>query len=295
MPRNNLANHIHLHFIIFIWGFTAVLGKLISIDAVPLVWFRLLIATIVLLIFLVIKKEKLTCSKIALTHFLFGGVIIGLHWLTFFYAIKVSNISITLTALATGAIFTSILEPLFLNKKIVFYELLFSSLTVVGIIIIFNVESQFKFGIIIALISAFLSASFSILNSIYVKKYDVTVLSFYELLFALLTITVILLYNQSFSIEFFNLSANDWLYISILGTICTAYALTASTKLLKHISPFTMMLTINLEPVYGIILALIVFGDSEKMQPNFYYGAILIFVMVILNGIISARKKRQQN
>jgi drug/metabolite transporter (DMT)-like permease len=292
MPKNNLANHIHLHFIIFIWGFTAVLGKLISIDAVPLVWFRLLIASIVLLIFLVIKKEKLSCSKIALTHFLFGGVIIGLHWLTFFYAIKVSNISITLTALATGAVFTSILEPLFLNKKIVFYELLFSSLTVVGIIIIFNVEAQFKFGIIIALISAFLSASFSILNSIYVKKYDVTVLSFYELLFALLTITIILLYNQSFSIEFFNLSTNDWLYISILGTICTAYALTASTKLLKHISPFTMMLTINLEPVYGIILALIVFGDSEKMQPNFYYGAILIFVMVILNGIISTRKKQ---
>lgn len=289
-----LKTHLHLHFIVFIWGFTAVLGKLISIDAIPLVWFRLLIATIILFIYLLLKKDKLNYSKKAFTRFIFSGIIIALHWLTFFYAIKISNISITLTALSTGAFFTSILEPIFFNKKIRFYEILFATLTVIGVIIIFNVEAQFKTGIIVALISAFLSASFTLLNSNYIKKYSAPVLSFYQLLFALLTISIILLFNNSFNVTFFNLSSIDWLYIGILGTVCTAYALTTSTKLLKRISPFTMMLTINLEPVYGIILALIVFGDSEKMESNFYYGAILIFVMVILNGIISTRNKTLQ-
>lgn len=289
MPKSNIKDYLHLHFIVFIWGFTAVLGKLITIDALPLVWFRLSVASIVLFFFLWFKKVDFKINSKALILFLIGGFLIGLHWIAFFYAIKVSTVSVTLATLATGALFTSILEPLFFRTKFKFYEIILSLLTVVGIIIIFNVEPQYGLGILVALIAAFLSAMFAVVNAGFVKDYDARVISFYELLFAVLLISVIVLFNDGFSMSFFNLSLNNWIYILILGSVCTAYALTASTKLLNKISPFTMMLTVNLEPVYGIILALIVFGDDEKMKPSFYYGAILIFVGVILNGVIKAK------
>lgn len=289
MPKSNLNHFLHLHFIVFIWGFTAVLGKLISIDAIPLVWFRLSIATVILFLYLIIIKTNLKVSLKDLSRFLIGGIIIGLHWLTFFYAIKISNISITLTALATGAFFVSFLEPLIFKRKIKLYEILFASVTVIGISIVFNVEVRYFNGIIIALISAFLSALFSVVNAIYIKQYKASVLSVYELLFATITISFFMFFTQEFHIDMFKLSWNDWIFIMILASVCTAYALTASSKLLKHISPFTMMLTINLEPVYGIVLALIVFGNSEKMSPYFYLGAVIIFLTVLLNGFIKSK------
>jgi len=292
MLKNNIKDYLHLHFIVFIWGFTAVLGKLISIEAIPLVWFRLSIATVLLYFLLVFKKANLKLTVKSFFQFLIAGLIIGVHWIAFFYAIKISNVSITLAALATGALFASILEPLFFKTKIKPYEILLSLLTVIGIIIIFNVESQYATGIIVALFAAFLSALFTVINADFIKHYSATVISFYELLFAALLISIIILFQDGFSSEFFNLSNNDWLYIVVLGSVCTAYALTASTMLLEKISPFTMMLTVNLEPVYGIILALIVLGNSEKMNPQFYYGAILIFVSVILNGYIKIKMKK---
>ena len=292
MPKSNFKDYLHLHFIVFIWGFTAVLGKLITIDAIPLVWFRLSIASVVLLFFMLLKKVDFKINIKAFILFLIGGFLIGLHWIAFFYAIKISTVSVTLATLATGALFTSILEPIFLKTKFKFYEIILSLLTVLGIVIIFNVEPQYGLGIIVALIAAFLSALFAVVNAGFVKDYDARVISFYELLFAVLLISVIILFNKGFSVEFFKLSSNDWIYILILGSVCTAYALTASTKLLNKISPFTMMLTVNLEPVYGIVLALIVFGNDEKMNPSFYYGAILIFIGVILNGIIKTKQKK---
>jgi len=292
MPKSNIKDYLHLHFIVFIWGFTAVLGKLITIDAIPLVWFRLSIASIVLFFFMLFKKVALKINLKAFILFLIGGFLIGLHWLAFFYAIKISTVSVTLATLATGAFFTSLLEPLFFRTKFKLYEIVLSLLTVIGIIIIFNVEPKYGLGIIVALIAAFLSALFAVVNAGFVKNYDARVISFYELIFAVLLISIIILFNNGFSFSFFNLSLNNLVYIMILGSVCTAYALTASTKLLNKISPFTMMLTVNLEPVYGIILALLVFGNEEKMNPSFYYGASLIFVGVILNGII---KTKHQN
>lgn len=289
MPKNKLKDYLHLHFIVFIWGFTAVLGKLITIDAIPLVWFRLSIAAITLYIYLLFQKVNFKIDLKAFILFLIGGFLIGLHWIAFFYAIKISSVSVTLATLATGALFTSILEPLFLKRKFQFYEIILSLLTVFGIIIIFNVKPEYGLGIVIALIAAFLSALFAVVNATFVKNYDARIISFYELVFAVVLISIILLFNNGFHLQFFNLSLNNWIFIIILGSICTAYALTASTNLLKKISPFTMMLTVNLEPVYGILLALIVFGSDERMENSFYYGAILIFIGVILNGIIKSK------
>lgn len=292
MKNNKLKNYVHLHFIVFIWGFTAILGKLISVDAIPLVWYRLIIATLIIYIYLRVLKIDLRVNLKTLFQFMIVGFIIGLHWVAFFYAIKISTISITLATMSTGALFTSILEPLLLKTKIKVYQILLSLLSVIGITIIYNVESDYNLGIFIALFAAFLSALFAVLNINFVKNYDSKVISFYELLFATILVSFIAFFQESFSINYFLLSQNDWVYVFLLGSICTAYAMTASNYLLKKISAFTIMLTVNLEPVYGILLALIIFGSDEKMTPSFYYGAFLILIGVILNGIINANNNR---
>lgn len=294
MRNDKLLNYLHLHFIVFIWGFTAVLGALISLEAIPLVWYRMLMATGFVFLFLLYRKEKLRFSLKTLSKFALSGVIIALHWLTFFGAIKASNVSVTLAVLSTGAFFASLLEPLFYKKKIIFYEVFFGLIAVVGLYVIFDVDSSNAIGIGLALISAFLSALFSVLNGKLVLEHKAGAISFYELLFGVLAITVFLAVSGGFTAEFFVVSTSDWVYLAILASVCTAYAFIASVHVMKWISPYTVMLTINMEPVYGIILALIILGDSEKMGSQFYYGAVIILLTVVTNGIIKMRQQRKR-
>ena len=291
MLSDNLKSYLHLHLIVFIWGFTAVLGRLISLEALPLVWFRMLFAVGFIAVYIWIKKIPIQVSPKTAVKFLFAGIIIALHWFTFFKAIKVSNISVTLACLATGAFFTSLLEPLFYRKKIVWYEVLFGLLVVVGLYIIFNVEGQFIDGIIIALISAFLSALFAVINSKFVKEHNPTLISFYELGGGLVFFSFLLLFTNSSTTTFFKLSSEDLIYLFILSSVCTAYAFIASTAIMKFLSPYTVMLTINLEPIYGIILAVLVYKEKETMSPNFYFGALIILLSVVLNSVIKSYQK----
>ena len=291
MLSDNTKSYLHLHWIVFIWGFTAVLGRLITLDAMPLVWFRMLFAVVFIFIYIKIKKVPLKLPKKVLLKFLVAGLVIALHWFTFFRAIKISNVSITLACLSTGAFFTSIIEPIFFNKKVVWYEIFFGLIVVLGLTIIFNVEGKYMEGIILALISAFLSASFAVINSKFVKDYEPTIISFYELVGGVLFFSLFLLGTSSFDAKFFQLTANDFMYLMILSSICTAYAFIASTAVMKFLSPYTVMLTINLEPIYGILLAVIIFKDKEQMSPAFYVGAVIILITVLLNGIVKARHK----
>ncbi len=294
MRNDKLLNYLHLHFIVFIWGFTAVLGALITLDAIPLVWYRMLIAGILIFAFLKYKKENLKFSLKTLGGFALAGVIIALHWLTFFGAIKASNVSVTLAVLSTGAFFASILEPLFYGRKIILYEVFFGLIVVVGLYIIFDVEASYTLGIVLALISAFLSALFSVINGKFVLKHKASAISFYELTFGVLAISIYLASTGKFSEAFFTVSTHDWIYLFILASACTAYAFIASIHVMKWISPYTVMLTINMEPVYGIILALLVLGDSENMSPQFYYGAVIILLTVVANGIIKITQERKR-
>jgi drug/metabolite transporter (DMT)-like permease len=294
MRNDKLLNYLHLHFIVFIWGFTAVLGALISLEAIPLVWYRMLLATLIVFVFLKFRKENLKFSLKTLAGFGLAGIIIALHWLTFFGAIKASNVSVTLAVLSTGAFFASLLEPLLYGRKIILYEVLFGLIVIVGLYIIFDVEASYTLGIILALCSAFLSALFSVINGKYVLKHKASVISFYELMFGVLGISIYLAFSGKFTAEFFTISAHDWIYLFILASACTAYAFIASIHVMKWISPYTVMLTINMEPVYGIILALIVLGDSENMSPQFYYGAVIILLTVIANGIIKITQERKR-
>lgn len=298
MPSAKVKSYLHFHFIVFIWGFTAVLGALISLDAVPLVWYRMLLASGFIFLWIWWKKKNLKVSFKKLLVLISAGIVIALHWLTFFGAIKVSNVSITLALLSTGAFFTSILEPIFYRRRLVGYEVVFGLMVMAGLYIIFRVESEYYLGIALALASAFLAAVFTLINGKLVKHTAPSVISFYELLTGVAAISLYLAYRgfstdsgEGFTLEFFTISAMDWFYLLLLASLCTAYAFIASVAVMKELSPYTIMLTINLEPVYGILLAFLVFGDSEQMNPQFYYGAALILATVGLNGYLKTRKK----
>ncbi|MFA5297674.1 MAG: EamA family transporter, partial [Lutibacter sp.] len=266
MQKIELKNYLHLHFLVFIWGFTAILGALISIDAIPLVWYRMLFAVIFVFIYFVIKKKSLKIDPRALLKFLITGTIIAVHWFFFFLAIKVANVSIALIALSTGALFTSFVEPLFFRRRINFLELLFGLIVISGLYLILDVEGNYTLGFIYALIASFLSVLFTVLNGLYVRKYTAEVISFYQLLFGVGFITIYIFATTGFSLEKFSLNSSDFIYLLILSSICTAYAFIVSVKIMKHLTPYTIILTLNLEPVYGIILAVIIFGEKEKMS-----------------------------
>ncbi|NER15562.1 EamA family transporter [Leptobacterium flavescens] len=291
MRNDKLKNYLHLHFIIFIWGFTAVLGALISIEAIPLVWYRMLIASVFVLGFIFLQKISLKVPRKTLFTFILTGGLIALHWLTFFGAIKVSNVSITLAMMSTGAFFTAILEPIWYKRRIIWYEIVFGLIIILGLYIIFKVEAGYIEGILLALFSALMASLFSLLNGKLVQEYKPSVISFYELLAGAVFISIYLFAQGGFDAEFFSLSNSDWFYILVLAVICTAYAFIASVKVMRFISPYTVMLSINLEPVYGIILAFLILGDAEKMSFEFYIGAVIILFTVIANGILKHRKK----
>lgn len=295
MQNDNLKSYLHLHIIVFIWGFTAILGKLISLEALDLVWYRMLFASVIMTFVVLLSKEKIKVPFNVLVGFIVSGIIIAAHWLTFYQAIKVSNVSITLACLSTGAFFASILEPIFYKRKVIWYELLFGVIVVVGLGIIFNVETKYTTGIYLAVTSAFLSALFSVINGKYAKEYNPNIISLYELSSGVFFISIYLFFAGSFTPAFFAVSVNDLIWLFLLSSICTAYAFSASVKVMKFLSPFTVMLTINLEPIYGIILALLIFDDTEEMTPLFYVGALIILATVIANGIVKSYKKVTTN
>jgi len=291
MPSVKFRNYLHLHFIVFIWGFTAVLGKLISIEALPLVWYRMGMASLIILIYILFRNKSLRVTPKILSTLLIAGIVVALHWVTFFMAIKISNVSIALATMSTGALFTALIEPFWYGRKMVGYELVFGVAVILGLTIMFNLEADYTAGILLALLSALLAAIFSLINGKLIQKENPAVISFYELGSGVLFLSIYLGLDQGFDLSFFQLSPMDWFYIFILASVCTAYAFIVSVKVMKYIAPYTVMLTNNLEPVYAIVLAFIILGDSEKMSPLFYLGALLILTTVIANGILKNRKK----
>jgi drug/metabolite transporter (DMT)-like permease len=295
MRDDKLLNYLHLHFIVFIWGFTAVLGALISIDSIPLVWWRMSMAVVLIFIYMKWKKipfqlvGKGSLSRKRIIGFLIAGIVIALHWVTFFGAIKASNVSVTLAMISMGAFFTAILEPLFTSKKFVWYELIFGVVIIGALYYIFQIETKYVTGMILGLISALLSAIFSILNVKWAKEHPPSLISFYELLSGVILLSLIFVFLPVDFVRPSELTQMDWLWLGILASFCTAYAFIASVKVMKFLSAYTVMLTINLEPVYGIFLAFLILGDSEEMTPEFYIGAVVILVVIISNGIIKTR------
>ncbi|PCE63577.1 DMT family transporter [Sediminicola luteus] len=293
MPSVKLKNYLHLHFIVFIWGFTAVLGKLIQLDAIPLVWYRMAMATLLVWAYLKIRKIDVGVSKRELFQIVLTGCAIALHWITFFQAIKVSNVSIALSTLSAGAFMTALLEPIWFKRKLIGYELVLGILVVLGLGMIFYGEGEsHAAGIGYGLLATFLGAVFSISNGQLVKSHAPSVIAFYELGVGALLVTVFIAFRGGFVPEFFQITLSDAGYLFLLASICTAYAFIGGVKVMRYISPYTVMLTTNLEPVYGILMAFIIFGQSEHMGGYFYLGALLILVTVLANGVLKNRIKK---
>jgi drug/metabolite transporter (DMT)-like permease len=286
MQKGKLGSYLKLHFIVFIWGFTAILGALISINADALVWYRMLFAGAFLLRVIIFQKKSFIVPPKEFFKLVFVGFLIAVHWMFFFKAIHISNVSITLSVFSLGAFLAALLEPLFYGRKVLWYEVFFGLVIIAGLGIILQVEINYLEGMMYALASIIIGVLFTLMNGKLIEKNDSSVITFYEFMAGVFFISIYFLFENKFNAEFFTLTSNDWILLLILASVCTAYAFTASVKVMQQLSPYTIMLTTSLEPVYGIILAYFLLGGKEKMSFGFYMGALLIVVTVILNGIV---------
>ena len=293
MQSDKLKNYFHLHWLVFIAGFTAIIGKLITIEAISLVWYRMVIATVLMFIYIQIKRVNLKISVPELLKLSIAGIIIALHWITFFASIKMANASIALAMFSTGAFFASIIEPIIYKRKLIWYEIVFGLIVIIGVYLIVQSELKYLVGMLLGVLSAFLSSLFAVLNGKFLERHTATKISFYEFISGVVFISVVLFfYQDDFYSTVFNLNGSDFIYLFVLASICTAYAFIASVHVMKFISPFTVVLTYNLEPVYGIVLAFLIFPKTETMSPLFYVGALIILVTVLLNSIFKRKKRR---
>jgi drug/metabolite transporter (DMT)-like permease len=289
MQKDKLKSTLHFHFIVFIFGFTAILGKLISIDALSLVWYRMSMASIVLGVVLWTKKASFRMTNKQLAVMSLCGLLIALHWICFFHAIKISNVSITLAILASGAFVTALVEPFFYKRKFILYEIVLGFIVVIGLAVILDAEYTYVNGIIYAGLAMIFSVAFTLINGVFVHQSDARVMSFYQLGTGAIFTTLFLSVSHGFDVDFFSIKTSDILWLVLLATICTAYAFVVSISVMRHLSPFSVMLGINMEPVYGILLAMLIFGDSERMDISFYLGTILILISVMINGVLKLK------
>ncbi|MFN4146827.1 MAG: DMT family transporter [Runella sp.] len=282
--KATFADYLHLHFLVLIWGFTAILGKLISpeLSRVSLTFFRTLLAAAGLAVVLWLWKEWKKVPFRSRIQMLGVGVLMGLHWLTFFASAHVSSASVCLAGMSTTSLWTSLLEPLANRRRVQALEVFLSLVVMVGLYLIFRFQFDQAWGLLLALISAFLAAIFTISNSRFVKNYPPLLINFYEMAGANLGMLVGLIgigLWQGLSRPQLLPTTTDWLWLLILALVCTVYAYSAGIALLRKVSPFTFNLTVNLEPVYGIGLAYWLLG--EQMSSGFYVGTLVILMAVL--------------
>ena len=282
---------IYLHLIIVLLGFTGILGKLISIEAEPLVWFRMLIALAGLLLYLWVRRIGMGLPIVEAFKILATGLITAAHWITFFMSIKVANVSVALICFASTTFFMAFLEPLFFKRKLIFYELILGLVVIAGLYFIFELETGYQLGILYGVFSAFLGSLFMVINGKLIRRHHAVVISAYEMLGGFLGLTCFLYMSGALELSMLKISTSDFIYLLILGLVCTSFAFVVNVALLKEVSPFSVSISFNLEPIYAIILALLFFGSSEFMKPGFYFGSLIIICSIILNGYLKNKKR----
>lgn len=280
-----------LHFIVFLWGFTAIIGKLIHTDAAPLVFFRMLFAAVFLFVYIrFVKGDSIKVTRKLWLQLTGVGGLMALHWLCFFYSIKISNVSIALSCLSLSTLFAAFIEPLVYRRKVDWMEIIIGIIIVVCISLIFNAEIKYKEGIISGVICALFGTLFSVFNGKLYGKTSSGNIIFYEIFGG--WILIALFFGLTGNLDLAEVSYRDLALITLLASVFTAYPMFESVNLMKYISPFTLILTVNLEPVYGILLAYFIFGESEHMSPVFYIASVVMILSIIANGIIKARRRK---
>lgn len=285
---------LHLHFLIFLWGFTSILGALINLDSLPIVWYRMSLAVaMIALYFALFSRKSFQIHPGAFKYYALGGLLISVHWVLFFYAIKISSISLTLSILSSASLMTSVLEPILYKRPFRRYEVFFGLFVILGLYLIFGVQKENLWGIIAALSCTLLSVLFSLLNGKLIQKYPANNISFYQLFVGAIVMSFALGVTIDSPEFLFDLSWQDWLWIFLLSSVCTAYATIASVVVLKHVTPFTMMISLNLEPVYAIVFSLLIFGEKELMSTQFYIGVLIILGGVVGNGLYKRQAQKK--
>lgn len=288
-------DYLRLHFIVLLWGFTAILGALITVPAVEIVFYRTLLAIAGLWLVLYIRKVGFRMPRAALFKILGTGALISAHWILFFGAARVANVSVCLAGMATCSLWTSILEPLMNKRPFKAFELVLGAMGFVGLWVIFQFNFDYKLGIAMAVISAFLSALFTVLNARFIRSHNAYTITYYEMIGAWLATAAFLPFYGAYIMDGVQLvpTTIDWLYLFILAMVCTVFAYSESVELMKRLSAFIVNLTVNLEPVYGIIAALILFPEKEKMPGNFYLGTGIILVSVLLYPLLNRMYRKK--
>ncbi|MCW5909945.1 MAG: DMT family transporter [Cyclobacteriaceae bacterium] len=289
-------DYFHLHFLVFLWGFTAVLGKLITLPSVEMVFYRTLLAAAGMGVVMLLLKKPFGIPTPLLVKVFATSIIVAIHWIAFFVSGKISNPSTSLVGFATCSFWAAILEPLLKRKKIAWLEIALGIVVLIGLGIILAFDFKHPLGLLLGIISGLTAAWFSIINSKLVHRVNAYAITFYEMLGACVLILLFMpLYVRLPVVDRLNLipTPSDWFYIAIMAWACSVYAFSASINLSKRISVFMIQLALNLEPLYGIILALLVFGQQEVMSWQFYLGTAIVLSAVIIYPIL--KNKAQAN
>lgn len=281
-----------MHAAIFLWGFTGLLGKLIQLNEGVLVWYRMLISAIVVAIILLYQKKIPRLSFRQIAHISGIGILVMLHWVAFYASIKLASISIAMICLSSIALFVSFIEPIINKEKFDYTEIFFSALAVIGISTIYRSDPTASAGIIVGILSALFSAIFSSLNKKIASKHEPLTISLVELASGFVFLTLLFpIYMKFQPTDKFIPDSMDWVYLMILSLFCTVLTWILSLEAMQKVSAYTMALALNLEPIYGIILAVVFAGEGKILNAGFYYGAGIIMLTIVLHTLYKFRKK----
>ncbi len=286
------SDYVKLHFIVFLWGFTAVLGKLVQIPAVEMVFFRTLLAAGGMGAWILLYKGTFNVQPRDLTKLLLTGLVIAVHWLSFFAAGRIANPSTSLVGFATCSLWAALIEPLAKGRRIQLLEIGLGLVVIAGLCIIFSFDFQYKLGLSLAVLSGLTAAIFGVVNSKLVARVPEFTITFYEMIGAALGVLLFFpIYTTWISPGPLNLSPSlaDWIYIAAMAWACSVYAFSMSIDLSRRLSVFLIQLTLNLEPIYGISLAILIFGQQEVMDAHFYIGTLTIFAAVVAYPLLRKR------
>lgn len=289
-----LRSYLQLHFLVLIWGFSAILGLLVSVAPTALVLYRTTFAFLGLALVIYLQKKSFRVNRKQKIRMLLVGFLLSLHWTLFFASARVATASVCLAGMSTTSLWTSLVEPMVSRQRVRPLEVFLGLIAVLGLYIVFKFEFDHALGLVLALGSAFLAALFTVANSHLVKEYDGFVITFYEMIGASVCSLICVAFFQYNGLTS-NLplwpQSQDWLWILILAGVCTVYAYSVGTQLMKQFSAYMVNLTVNLEPVYGIALAFLIFGEKERMTTGFYVGTLVILLAVLAYPVLQSRKQ----
>ncbi len=290
-------DYLNLHFIVLLWGFTAIFGKLISLPPVELVFYRTLLAAAGLaLVLWSLKKPFRVAKRKDFFLLLFIGFLISIHWILFFLAARLSNVSVCLVGMATASIWTVFIEPFATRQRIKGVDILVGLLGFGGILVILHEDFDYGLGFGVAVASAFLSAVFMVMNATLSKRNDHFTIMFWEMGAACVATLMFFPIYSEWVVErpvIMSIHGVEWIYLILLSVVCTVYAFSMSVELMRRLTPFAINLTVNLEPVYGMLMALLIFGSSEAMGPRFYIGTSIILLSVVIYPPINRLRNRR--